>query len=261
MLRRRTILIVDDSEAIRHHVERVLSSEQEEFQVLAAKDGLSASTCSCAQGRPGAVRRGHARIDGFKFLTLKNSRPELAIYQSSCSPARAMSPRRSGARAGAADYLTKPFHDQELVARVRVHLKLRALQEELRVKNEQLQLVSRTDELTGLWNRRHLMEPGKWSSIGRAVTVSNSGASCWTSIISSSSTTAWHLVGDQVLSAVAEQLQQDLRKCDLVARYGGEEFVVLLPQTGSQGAHGAERQRLAVAALRVPWARPRSVLR
>jgi diguanylate cyclase (GGDEF)-like protein len=62
-----------------------------------------------------------------------------------------------------------------------------------------------------------------------------------------------HLVGDQVLSAVAEQLQQDLRKCDMAARYGGEEFMLLLPQTGLGGTRTvAERQRLAVAALRVP---------
>jgi diguanylate cyclase (GGDEF)-like protein len=59
-------------------------------------------------------------------------------------------------------------------------------------------------------------------------------------------------MGDQVLVAVARLLQRDLRKCDLAARYGGEEFVVLLPQTGLEGAQVvAERERASIAALPV----------
>ncbi|MFC1642301.1 GGDEF domain-containing protein, partial [Myxococcota bacterium] len=61
-----------------------------------------------------------------------------------------------------------------------------------------------------------------------------------------------HLVGDQVLVAVAERLKHELRQSDLAARYGGEEFAVLLAQTGSEGARMvAERQRLRIANLRV----------
>lgn len=256
MLERRTILIVDDSEAIQHHVEHVLSVQDEEFQVLTAKDGLSAfnllvrnkvDLVLCDVVMPG--------IDGFKFLTLKNSRPEFAdLPVIMLTGASDVSAKVRGLEAGAADYLTKPFHDQELVARVRVHLKLRALQEELRVKNEQLQLVSRTDGLTGIWNRRHLMEVGE-VELDWARRYKNELGCIMLDLdhFKLVNDRHGHLVGDQVLSAVAEQLQQDLRKCDLAARYGGEEFVLLLPQTGLEGAHAvAERQRLAVAALSVP---------
>jgi len=255
LLERRTILIVDDSEAIQHHVERVLSAQSEEFRVLTAKDGLSAfnlivrnkvDLVLCDVVMPG--------IDGFKFLTLKQSRPELAdLPVIMLTGASDVSEKVRGLEAGAADYLTKPFHDQELVARVRVHLKLRALQEELRIKNEQLQLVSRTDELTSIWNRRHLMEVGE-VELDRARRYKNELGCIMLDLdhFKLVNDQHGHLVGDQVLSAVARQLQQDLRKCDLAARYGGEEFVLLLPQTGLAGSLAvAERQRLAVAELSV----------
>jgi two-component system, cell cycle response regulator len=252
---RRTILIVDDSEAIQHHVEQVLAAQSEAFQVLTAKDGLSAfnlivrnkvDLVLCDVVMPG--------IDGFKFLTLKKSRPELAdLPVIMLTGASDVSEKVRGLEAGAADYLTKPFHDQELVARVRVHLKLRALQEELRVKNEQLQLLSRTDGLTGIWNRRHLIEVGE-VELDRARRYKNELGCIMLDLdhFKLVNDRHGHLVGDRVLAAVAQQLGQDLRKCDLAARYGGEEFVLLLPQTGLAGALAvAERQRLAVAGLSV----------
>jgi diguanylate cyclase (GGDEF)-like protein len=58
-----------------------------------------------------------------------------------------------------------------------------------------------------------------------------------------------HLAGDDVLLAVATILQRAVRSVDLVARYGGEEFVIVLPETGKQGAIAfAERVRDRLAA-------------
>ncbi|HEX6965708.1 MAG TPA: diguanylate cyclase [Gemmatimonadaceae bacterium] len=57
-----------------------------------------------------------------------------------------------------------------------------------------------------------------------------------------------HLIGDEVLCAVARTLQREARAVDIVARYGGEEFVVVLPETGEEGAVAvAERIRQRVA--------------
>ena len=59
-----------------------------------------------------------------------------------------------------------------------------------------------------------------------------------------------HLAGDQVLIGIARFLRQQVRKSDFVARYGGEEFIILLPETGLEGARRfAERLRLAIAEL------------
>ncbi len=61
-----------------------------------------------------------------------------------------------------------------------------------------------------------------------------------------------HLVGDQVLGAVARTLQDNLRPGDTAARFGGEEFVVVLPQTSLEMAMTiGERIRKAVAAMRL----------
>lgn len=57
-----------------------------------------------------------------------------------------------------------------------------------------------------------------------------------------------HLVGDDVLRAVSSLIRENLREMDVAARYGGEEFVVLVPETGSEGARAvAERIRQGVA--------------
>ncbi|MDF3125222.1 GGDEF domain-containing protein [Rheinheimera sp. 1928-s] len=62
-----------------------------------------------------------------------------------------------------------------------------------------------------------------------------------------------HEGGDEVLIAVAEVLQKELRQSDVLARYGGEEFIVFLPQTDSDSAQlAAERLLLAVRHLQLP---------
>jgi len=62
-----------------------------------------------------------------------------------------------------------------------------------------------------------------------------------------------HLVGDDVLRIIAEQLSQTLRKIDVVGRWGGEEFVMLLPSTSAEQAHTiVERIRKNIAAISFP---------
>jgi diguanylate cyclase (GGDEF)-like protein len=62
-----------------------------------------------------------------------------------------------------------------------------------------------------------------------------------------------HEKGDQALAAVGDVLGSSARASDFVGRYGGEEFLVLLPDTGKEGAlEVAEKLRLAVSALYVP---------
>jgi diguanylate cyclase (GGDEF)-like protein len=61
-----------------------------------------------------------------------------------------------------------------------------------------------------------------------------------------------HLVGDDVLRALATELRQQVRESDVVGRFGGEEFTVLLPQTDSDGAcRIAERLRSGAGLLSV----------
>ena len=57
-----------------------------------------------------------------------------------------------------------------------------------------------------------------------------------------------HVAGDFVLKTVAQETQKNLRNIDHIARYGGEEFIIVMPQTGAEGAKSqAERVRESVA--------------
>jgi len=61
-----------------------------------------------------------------------------------------------------------------------------------------------------------------------------------------------HPTGDEVLKTIARILKSDTRIVDLVARYGGEEFVIMLPETGMEGAVvAAERERKAISIANV----------
>lgn len=121
--------------------------------------------------------------------------------------------------------------------------------------NRQLELLATTDSLTGLVNRRRLMELGV-SECKRAERFRHALSLLMIDIdFFKAINDAWgHQVGDQVICAVGSTCAQRVRQgVDTVARVGGEEFVVLLPETGHAQAHAlAEALRQAVAAQPVP---------
>lgn len=126
----------------------------------------------------------------------------------------------------------------------------------LKELNDQLELLAITDPLTGLANRRHLMDvlASEWhSSIG-------THASIGLAMIDVDHFKLYndhygHPAGDRCLRAVAKAISQSVRDADLLARYGGEEFAIILPgATVPITRLVAERVRNAVASLREPHA-------
>ena len=146
------------------------------------------------------------------------------------------------------DYITKPFDATELGARIDSALRTRRLQEELQKKNEQLQELSIRDQLTGLYNRRYLMERlheevARVKRYRYALTLLMMDIDHFKQI----NDRYGHLQGDRVLQELAQILRASARAVDFVARYGGEEFVMVAPNVdGSGGIILAERIRLAV---------------
>jgi diguanylate cyclase (GGDEF)-like protein len=145
---------------------------------------------------------------------------------------------------GAVDYISKPFEEAEVLARVSTHLRLSSLQRELSSKilaleeaNRTIQELSIRDELTKLYNRRYfnqqaefLLEQTKRSPQPISLMIADIDS------FKRINDTFGHGIGDVVLREVAKILQHQTRATDLVARYGGEEFVLLMPSTNLMDA-------------------------
>ena len=110
------------------------------------------------------------------------------------------------------------------------------------------------DELTGVFNRRHLMETIRVEK-QRSRRTGSRFTICILDIdfFKRVNDTYGHLAGDQVLREISATASAALRQTDYFGRYGGEEFACVLTDTGADGAMiTAERIRNSVAALRFP---------
>ena len=153
----------------------------------------------------------------------------------------------AGLKAGADDYLPKPYNEVELNARIFASLRTKALQDELREKNRQMEIVlsqvetlAITDPLTELFNRRHF-EATIEKEFNRTVRYKSPTSCIMIDIdhFKSINDEYGHRAGDMVLREIARIIKECLRKVDTIARWGGEEFVVLLPGTGKEKAFAA----------------------
>jgi diguanylate cyclase (GGDEF)-like protein len=119
---------------------------------------------------------------------------------------------------------------------------------ELETLRDQLQELSIRDSLTGLYNRRYLVESlsklfEQAKRYGRQLALAVADIDDFKQI----NDTFSHEMGDRVLGVVARMMQESFRQADVVARFGGEEFVLLLPETPlASAAQSCERLRTSV---------------
>ena len=150
---------------------------------------------------------------------------------------------------GEVGYLTDVFN--HMVSRLREgRRELDLIHETLRKKNEELELLSTTDSLTGLDNHRSLMqrlehEEARCKRERRSFSVLVGDVDHFKQY----NDAFGHPAGDEVLKAISDIMRESARPVDCVARYGGEEFVVLMPDTTASDAFElAEHIRARVAA-------------
>ena len=151
-------------------------------------------------------------------------------------------------KVGGADYMTKPFHFEEVLVRVQHQLALRAAEQKIHLLNAYLEerVIERTqqleianarllemalcDSLTQLANRAAFID-----RLGEALTQLQTQPDSRFSVLFLDcdrfkivNESLGHFVGDQLLVAIAQRLKQHLRQSDTLARLGGDEFAILL---------------------------------
>ena len=153
----------------------------------------------------------------------------------------------AGLDAGADDYLTKPFHADELHARLRAGGRILGLQNELIRAREELRFHATHDALTAVWNRKGIMDLLA-NELARAHRTGESLGLMMIDLdhFKAVNDTYGHAAGDTVLKEVAFRLVHSVRTYDLVGRYGGEEFLVILSNVSLAEVKGRAQRLCAV---------------
>jgi diguanylate cyclase (GGDEF)-like protein len=248
-----SVLIIDNSDNARDLIIRALSGVSLFDHYREAKDGIEGiKSLISAKADLIICDLEMLRMDGFKFINMVNSRQDLRDIPIIMLTSREDSVLKiKGLEQGASAYVAKPFDGGELVAQVKVQLKIKDLQNELKKSDEQLKELSNTDPLTHLYNRWCLTK-----ALNSVLLRVERAGNILTLIIldidyfKKINDTYGHQNGDRVLSAIAETIQMHLRCYDIAERYGGEEFVLVLPGTSlADGEEVAERLRKEIESL------------
>ncbi len=232
------ILIAEDDPVSRRMLEAFL--QKWGYQVVAAADGLDALRILESEDAPALAvldwmmpglegpqvcQRVRARSDRpytyILLLTARSQKDDLL----------------RGLESGADDYLTKPFDAPELRARLHVGQRILELQNGLIAAREELRFRATHDELTGLANRRVVLD-----AIAREHSRQLRQGGNFSIVLidldhfKNINDTCGHLAGDAVLKEVSRRMASCVRPYDTVGRYGGEEFVVVAPSCDRSGA-------------------------
>jgi two-component system, cell cycle response regulator len=255
------VLIVDDSRLEIKIMRKFLGTEYDIIEAVDGQEAIELATIT----KPDLILLDIIMpgMDGLFVCKVLKSQPATAdipvLFITAVSNSQDIV---KGFEAGGQDYITKPFNSQELCARIKVHLDLKRSKEvllgyakELEMKNEELKSLmvrierdAMTDFLTGLANRRHMMQRIKEEA--SAIKRTNGKALFILADIDDFkkiNDTYGHDCGDLVIKGIADLLKSVMREEDVIARWGGEEFLLLLP--GIDRAYGkiiAERIRKVV---------------
>lgn len=230
-------LVVDDEATILESLSRIVTHAG--YECLVARDGQEA--LGMLEVHPVDVVISDMRMpsmDGMQLLEQIRARyKEVDVIMMTGFDSRDIFSRVI--EAGAADFIAKPFHQDELLA------KLKRIVRERELKAELLYL-SIHDGLTGLFNRRYLYQKLQ-EEVERAKRQRRHLALIILDVdrFKDYNDSHGHLDGDQVLVTLGSIINSSIRQnVDTAYRYGGDEFAVLLIETNlEQASKVAERIR------------------
>jgi diguanylate cyclase (GGDEF)-like protein len=233
------VLVVDDVPTNIHLLGSVI---QDLGEIVVATSGQQALELTRSEQRPDLILLDVMMpgLDGYQVCRMLQADPwtrSIPVIFVTARDHEADEAR--GLELGAVDYITRPFSESIVRARVRTHL-------ELKRHRDALERLSYQDGLTGLDNRRRFDEyfVMAWRHAARE--------QAWLSLLmvdidyfKGFNDKYGHLAGDQCLRVVARALRSCAhRPLDIVARYGGEEFAFILPNTNLEGATAVARRVL-----------------
>ncbi len=252
------ILIVDDTRFNHHLLGDILRKEgyKDNISAYTAQEAFAALNLNGPLKEPGIdlilMDNIMPVMDGIEACAIIKKTPHLkdipVIMVTASSDAASL---KAAFNAGATDFITKPFNEIELLARIRSALALKeemdkrkAREKELiqitrllETANKKLQELSILDSLTGIANRRYFDEvfSQEWKRCLREkqpISIILADIDCFKAF----NDNYGHQAGDECLKKVAEEAKKLCRRPgDLLARYGGEEFIMILPFTDSNG--------------------------
>jgi two-component system, cell cycle response regulator len=236
------ILIADDSIVSRHLLEATLRKWG--YDVMVACDGAEALELLQREDAPNLIildwmMPGMTGVEVCRRIRERDSEPYTYILLLTSKSQK--EDLIEGMEAGADDYITKPFDQNELQVRLRAGNRLVDLQAQLLKAREDLREQATHDSLTRLWNRSSIL-----AQLGRELARSARDSRPLGVVIvdldhfKQINDTYGHLAGDAVLREAARRMQTGIRQYDSLGRYGGEEFLILFP-----GCNEAESCALA----------------
>jgi diguanylate cyclase (GGDEF)-like protein len=243
------VLVADDHAATRRLIADIL--EIGGYEVRTVSDGAQAlSALSKDEFDIALLDWVMPHMDGVRLCrTVRQQKTDSYLYIILVTARGQTEDLVTGMEAGADDYLVKPFSSGELRARLRAGERMVRLQQQLREEGRRSAELALTDELTGLPNRRAVLqrlseEMDRAGREGRSLSVILVDVDQFKRVNDSFG----HGVGDEVLREFARRLRGKVRSYDVVARIGGDEFLVLLSGVPQHHAISiAERLRDAVA--------------
>ena len=218
MKKKKHIIIVDDVTTNLKCVGEIL---RDDYSLSMAKSGEQA-IAMIEKSKPDLILLDIKMpgMDGFETLECIRNNPEnidipvifLTADNDNESELRCL-------KLGASDFIKKPFEPEIMLSRIERIL----MQEE---KNKSIRMEALTDPLTGLWNRKYIME--QVNSFTTRENVTGSFIILDLDNFKGINDTYGHVVGDEALIAFAKTLTSFVHKDDIVARIGGDEFAIFL---------------------------------